>query len=186
MTINLEDFYSDKAKVKFACAKEAMKLSEEKPSALYPEFDFFVSLLDSDNQILLWTAIRIIGNLSAVDGKQHIDKLIPRLIKFLNTGKMITAANTIQALTVIAQNRPEYRDKILKAILKVERYTYDTFECRNVAIGHVLKSLVLFKFEIKNKKTIVDFIQRQTQNPRPATRKKAEALLKALSGKREK
>lgn len=179
--INLQDFYSDKAKVKFACAKMALALSETKPSELYPQLDFFVSLLDSQNQIILWTAIRVIGNLSAVDDKRKIDKLIPRLLGFLKTGKMITAANTIQALAVIAKNKPEHRDKLLGAMLKVEHYTYDTDECRNVAIGHVLKALALFKYEIKNKKTILDFIQRQTQNSRPAARKKAEALLKALT-----
>ena len=178
--INLNDFYSDKAKIKYACAKQAILLSEKTPALLYPQLDFFVSLLDSENQILLWTAIRVLGNLSAVDDKNRMDKLLPRLIGFLNTGKMITAGNTAAALAVIARNRPKFQNKIFKAMLKVEHYTYDTPECRNIAIGHVLKALSQFKTEIKNKKNIVDFIERQTQNTRPATKKKAEALLKAL------
>lgn len=62
----------------------------------------------------------------------------------------------------------------------MEHYTGDTPECRNVAIGHVVKALALFKQEIRTKKAIVEFVQRQTQNSRPAVRKKAEALLKTL------
>lgn len=54
------------------------------------------------------------------------------------------------------------------------------FACAKQAIGHVLKALALFKQEIRTKKAIVEFIQRQTQNSRPAVRKKAEALLKIL------
>ncbi len=60
----LNDFFSKTAMIKYASTKKAIAISKEDPSELYPDFDFFVELLNSENQIIKWTAIQVIGNLS--------------------------------------------------------------------------------------------------------------------------
>ena len=176
----LNDFFSKTAKVKYAGTKKAMAISKEDPSELYPDFDFFIELLNSENQIIKWTAIQVIGNLSKVDKKKKVDKLLPRLIGFLNCGKMITANNTILALSEIALNKPEHQEKIFKEIIKVEHYNYDTLECRNVALGKVVSALGKFKDEIKDRKDILEFLERQTNNTRASVKKRAIKLLERL------
>ena len=52
-----------------AANRKAIAISKEDPSKLYPDFDFFIELLNSENQIIKWTAIQVIGNLSKVDKK---------------------------------------------------------------------------------------------------------------------
>jgi len=178
--INLNDFFAKTAKIKCASTKRAIAISKDNPAELYPDFDFFVELLNHENQIIKWTAIQVIGNLSKVDEKKKIDKLLPRLIKFLNCGKMITANNTILALSEIALNKPEYQKMILKEFLKVEHYNYDTSECRNVALGKVVLALGKFKEEIKDQKDILDFLERQTNNTRASVKKRAIKLLENL------
>ena len=158
----------------------AIAVSRENPGELYPHLDFFVTLLDGENQIIRWTALQVIGNLSRVDGKKKTDRLIPRLITFLRCGKMITAANAIGALAQIAAHKPEHRGAILKELIKVQKYSYDTPECRNVAIGHVIDAIAGFKDEIKNSKDSARFLKKQTKNTRAAVRKKAGVLLKNL------
>lgn len=178
--INLKDLSSDNPKIKYACAKKLIALSKEKPEKLYSDLPSFVKLLNNENQVIKWTAILIIGNLSKVDKNNKIIKLLPRFFNLLKAHKMITANNTILALTEIAKNKPKYQDKIIEEFLKVERYNYDTFECRNIALGKVILSLNNFKDDLKGNKKIINFLERQTKNKRNATKNKAEKLLKKL------
>jgi len=176
----LNDFFSKTARIKYAGTKKAIAISKDNPGELYPDFDFFVELLNNENQIIKWTAIQVIGNLSKVDEKKKIDKLLPRLIDFLNCGKMVTANNTILALSEIALNKPEYQKMIFKEFLKIEHYNYDTLECRNVALGKVISALGKFKDEIKDQKDILEFLERQTNNTRASVKKRAMKLLENL------
>ncbi len=178
--IYLNDFFSKTARIKYASTKKAIAISKEDPGKLYPDFDFFVELLNDENQIIKWTALQVIGNLSKVDKKKKVDKLLLRLIGFLNCGKMITANNTILALSEIALNKPEYQEKIFKELIKVEHYNYDTLECRNVALGKVISALSKFKEEIKDQKDILEFLKRQTNNTRVPVKKRAMKLLENL------
>ncbi len=182
--INLNDFSSTNTRVRYACAKQAIAISKDNPSDLYPDFDFFVKLLDSPNNIFKWTAIQVIGNLSKVDKKKKVDKLLPRLIDFLNCGKMITANNTILSLSEIASHKPEYQNRIISELLKVENYNYETAECKNIALGKVILAFGKFKDQIKDKKEVLDFLERQTENTRNATRGKANELLDKLRNKK--
>lgn len=178
--INLNNLLSDDPKVKYDSAKKVIAISKKYPVGLYQNFDFFRKLLDSENNIIKWTAIQTIGYLSRVDKKKKVDKLLPRLIKFLNGGKMITANNTILGLSEIASHKPEYQDKIIDELLKVENYNYETVECRNIALGKVILALGKFKDQIKNKKEVLNFLERQTGNTRSATKKKVCELLGKL------
>lgn len=175
--INLADLFSKEPKVKFACAKRLLQISKDNPRSIYSDFDFFVGLLESDNNIIKWTAIDIIGNLAKVDHENKVDKQVKKLTEFLNSGKLITANHAIGALSQIALTKPEYLENFVKEVLKVEKYTYDTDECRNIAIGKVILALENHISEIKNRKDVIKFLQRQTKNTRHATAKKAEKLL---------
>ena len=64
------------ARVRFACLKDLVRLSRTTPEALYPSFDFFVQLLDSDNSIFQWNAARILANLAAVDRDSKLENVL--------------------------------------------------------------------------------------------------------------
>jgi hypothetical protein len=71
----------------------------------------------------------------------------------------------------IALAKPDLADRIVDETMKVEKGRYKTAECRNVALGHALDALGRL------------FVKRQLRNPRNATRKRAERLVKrALTG----
>jgi hypothetical protein len=176
--INFTDLLSEDPKIKYGCAKNLLTLAKEKPAELYSELDFFVELLDSENKILKWTAIDIIGALAKVDKARTVDKLMGRIVGLLNTGNMITANHAIMALADIARARPEYQLAITDELLKVERYNYDTVECRNIAIGKVILAISTYFNNLKDQEAVIEFIRRQTKNTRNATKKKAEQFLK--------
>lgn len=179
--VNLADLSSHDPKTKYGSARSLLAIAKDSPSELYPHIEQFVELLYSENRILKWTAIDIIGLLSKVDEKGKIDILMGKMFGLLNTGNMITANHAIAALADIAVAKPEYQNRITAELLKVEHYDYDTDECRNIALGKVILALGAFSGQIEDKRAVGEFVERQTKNTRNATKKKAEQLLKKLS-----
>ena len=169
---------AEKATIKYGCLKILRIISENDPNVLYPEFDRFVDLLDSENTILKWGAIIIIGNLAAVDVENQIDGILARYLQPISGPVLITAGNTIDGAGKIGLAKPELADRIVRALLKVENTNYQTPECRNVALGHVVESLNLFFENIRDPQSVIAFVERQLGNTRNAVGRKAAAFLK--------
>ena len=169
---------SKSPRIKYPAAKKLTMLSAEHPDLLYPHIDFFVNLLQSENNILKWNAIDIIGNLAKVDAVNKIEKLLPRLFAMIDGGKLITAAHAVKACSNIASAKQNLRERIMMALLKVEQYTYETEECKNIMLSKTIESFTsLFKIN-EQKNEIIEFVKRQEHNSRPATVKKALKFLK--------
>jgi len=166
------------ARVKYGCLKDLRRLSEEAPQLLYADFDKFVGLLEHTNSIFRWNAAHILANLARVDRSRKLAPLLGRFLQPIRGPQMIAAANVMQAAAVIAAAQPQLADKIAVGILVVSHGKYETEECRNVAIGHAIQSLGRFPKGIQRQAAVLRFVRRQLDNPRPATRRKAEKFLK--------
>ncbi len=182
-TVNryLTDLSSDNPRVKYPAAKKLIAISTRDPRSLLPRLPFFLKLLGSDNNILKWTAIDVVGNLSCIARKGRVQKLLTRVAGFLRSGKLITANHATAALAHLAHARPEYQKRITRELLRVEHYTYDTKECRNIALGQVILGLGMYLKDSDHDDRVLKFVQRQTSSTRPATRKKAENFLRAFA-----
>jgi hypothetical protein len=165
---------------KFVAGKKLLATSEKKPEALYPHFDALAGYLCSENKIIRWAAIRIIANLASVDRRHRMDGIINEYLAPIAGPAMITAANTIIGAAKIANAQPHLVSKVVRAILKVERARYQTDECRNIAIGHAIVALGTMAPEVVCSDEVVCFVERQRQNTRSGTQKKAEVFLKKL------
>ncbi len=164
--------------VKYGAAKELLTTARSNPSALLPHTHLFVGLLESDNSILKWTAIDVVGCLAGAGASPKVGAITERLCGLLNSGKLITANHAISALAAIARTRPRYRARITDELLKVRSYVYETDECRNIAIGKVILGLESYCDQLRDRRPVLDFVGQQAQNPRNATRKKAIAFVK--------
>lgn len=174
----LEGLAAREARVRYGCAKALMIISEKWPSALYPQFDFLAGLLDSDSKILQWNAAWILANLAAVDTRNKIEGIFDRYFAPIRGPVMITGANVVGAAARIARAKPPLSSRIAAELLKVEHAEYQTPECRNIALGHAIKSFDQFFDLIGDKEPVVRLIRKQLENTRPATRKKAEQFLR--------
>jgi len=179
----IEGLNNKKASVKFGCGKVLRIISERHPEALYPHIDTFIKLLDSDNNIMKWEGIHVIGNLACVDKGKKIDAILTRYLKPIEGPVMITAANVIGGAARIAAAKPYLAERIAAEILKVQHAKYATAECRNVALGHALDAFEIFFDKIKNKQPVIDLVTKQMDNTRNSTRKRAEKLLKKWQGR---
>lgn len=169
---------ADKARTKYGCLKLLRTISEKRPDILYPEIGRLFRLLDNNSKIFKWGAIIIIGNLAAVDSDRKIDGILDRYLQPISGHVMITAANAIGGAGKIARAKPQLADRIARAVLRVETASYQTEECRNVAIGHAVKSLELFFLCLKEPQPVIEFVERQVNNRRNAVKRNAVRFLK--------
>ena len=169
---------ADTARVRFGSAKVLKIVSERGPEVLYPKIGFFIDLLDTDNRIIRWNAILIIGNLAAVDSKRKIDKILDRYLDPIPGPELVTAVNTVRGAVAIALAKPDLADRNVDEIMKVEKGRYKTAECRNVVLGHAIDALDRLFDLTKLKEHVASFVKRQLRSPRNATRKRAERFVK--------
>jgi hypothetical protein len=167
-------------KIKYGFAKELLQIAKCDPGVLIPYLDVIIQHLNNKNNIIKWTAIDLIGYLSAEDNTDKTRDLIPDLVTLLHGGHLITTNHCIFALGKIADNKPEYKEYILQEFLKITNDTFDTEECKHIAVGKVLDVL---KPDIKNyehNKKVVSFIKKASVSTRNATLKKALLLLNKI------
>ena len=175
----LLDGMSEKpARLKFGCEKVLMILSATNPEKVFPFFDRIVEFLECENKILKWGAIQIIANLAPADKNGRFAPIFARYYSAITGSDMVAAANVIAGSAKIARAHPAMAGRIAREILKVEKANYKTPECRNVAIGHAIAAFEEFFDLIKNKKPVIGFVRRQTQNSRKKVALRAEQFLK--------
>ena len=179
----VEQLKIEKSSLKFSYEKILRLISEKTPELVYPYFDDFVKLLDSENNFLKWGAILTIANLTSVDSENKFDKIFRKYYLPIEGPAMITAANIIGSSRKIVSAKPYLADKITKEILKVQKAEYIhkgklSSECKNVVCGHAIDSFAMFYNKIENKKPVRDFTKQQLNNSREAVKKKAEKFFK--------
>lgn len=182
--VAFEKLESADVKVKYTFVRDLLTAGKENPEELYPYLPEIISMLDSENNIVTWAAIELLGDLIGVDADHKIRALLPRLYMYLDTGKMITANNAVVTLSEIAKTELGFQDEIIEELLKIEGYEYDTDECKNIVYGTIIKGMNTCYPAIreeKTKKKVFEFIRKQEGNTRNATKKKAAAFLKKYS-----
>jgi hypothetical protein len=172
-----EGISSDKARIKYGCAKVLRFIAERNPQVLYPKWNFFASMLNNANTFLRCDGVYVIGHLAVVDSENKIDRAFDRLYNLLNDESMITAANLIGVSAIIAKAKPELEPKITNKLMSIDR-THHSAECKNVLKGHAMVALDAYFKESSEKKRILDFIRSELKNPRPGTKRKAMEFLK--------
>jgi len=153
-------------------------ISKKNPQKLYSKIDFFIDLLDSENNILKWNAIDVIANLASVDIDKRFEKIFEKFYGFLQEGSLITAGHVVGNSWKIVNVKPDLESRITDELLKVEKIKLPTEECRNILLGHTILSFDQYFDKIQNKHEVVSFVKRQLNNSRNATKTKAEKFLK--------
>jgi hypothetical protein len=186
IAVLIEGLKAPKGTARYGCEKALRAVSQERPDLIYPFFEVYVDLLDSDNSFIKWGAILTLANLIKADTQKKFDRIFEKYYQPVTGDVMITASNTIGSSVKIISARPDMACRIAGEILKVEKAEYKMHgvlspECRNVAIGHAVETFdeifdLLDDKDIKVK--IVKFVKRQLKNTRNAVVKKAEKFLK--------
>jgi hypothetical protein len=172
-----------KGTLRYGYEKVLRLVSERKPELIYPYFDVYTELLDSDNSFIKWGTILTIANLVEVDKEKKFEKIFEHYYCPITGPVMVTAANIIGSSEKIVSARPQLTARITDEILKVEKakyYMHGTLspECRNVAMGHAIDTFFTIFDKIENKDAVIKFVRKGLDNSRKSVVKKAEKFLK--------
>jgi len=169
---------SSNPKLKFKSAKILTIISKMYPQKLYSKIDFFIDLLDSENNILKWNAIDVIANIASVDVDKRFENVFEKFYGLLQEGSLITAGHVVGNSGKIVNAKPDLESRITDELLKVEKIKLPTEECRNILLGHTILSFDQYFDKIQNKHEVISLVKRQLNNSRNATKTKAEKFLK--------
>ena len=172
---------SNKASIRYGCAKVLMDLSEEEPEKLYSHMDFFITLLDSKFRILTWNAIVIIANLAKVDTENKFDSIFEKYYQLIENEYMVTVANVVGNSGKIALAKPYLTEKITTELLKVQDISttpHLSEECKRVIAQHTIKSFNLFYPQIEQKDKVIRFVKKHVNSSRKTLQKESEKFLK--------
>lgn len=172
-----ENASSDNAAIKYKSLKVLMYLGEQQPNILYPEWDFFVKLLDNENTFLRTIGSTVIANLTRVDTENKFENIFDKYYSLLEDESMINAANIAGYSGIIAKAKPHLQNKITDKLLDIDN-TRHSSECKNIIKGKAILSFYEYIGEVEDKTKIIQFVKNELKNPRSATKKKAEKFLK--------
>ena len=168
---------ADIAGVRFKSAKVLRAISRENPKVLYSKMDFFIGLLEHDNNIIKWNAQDVIANLTTVDKQDKFNKIFKKYYHGLYKDSMVTAAHVVDNSGAIALAKPKLQTKITNELVNIDKTSHSS-ECKNILKGKAILSFQKYYAQVKNKEQILTFVKKQLKNRRPATKKKAEKFLK--------
>jgi len=162
---------------RYNCFRVVYQLSVEQPEVLYPEWDRFLALLDSDNSFHRSTGVRILANLARVDAEGRFEAIFDRCFALLDDAKIITARQFAQHTARIARAKPHLRTEIVERLLAVDG-TRHAEGRKDLLKGDVVDALDELFDEAPDQQRILDFVQQQLSSSSPRTRKAAQAFLK--------
>jgi hypothetical protein len=172
----LEDIFSKKDKIRSNSFNILIELSEEQPEVLYLKWDFFVSLLDSNNHYQRYISINILANLVKVDSKNKFENVFDRYFSNLDGERTMVAGQAALNSGKIAKMKPNLQTQITNRLLNIEK----THQGKQIELikGYVIEAFNEYFEESSDKNKILNFVKRQLESKSPKTRKLANKFLR--------
>jgi len=171
-----EGILCKKETIRFNSFKVLLQVSEEHPKVLYPEWDFFARLLDSDNAYHMYIAIYIIANLTRVDTKNKFEKMFNKYYNLLDDPRIVPPSHIALNSGKIIRAKPKLQNKITKKLLSIDE-THHERGRKDLIKSYVIEGFSEYFGEAKNQKEIVEFVKKQLNSTSPKTRKVAKEFL---------
>jgi hypothetical protein len=162
---------------RYNCFQTLYRLGEEQPQALYPAWDYFVRLLDSDNSYHRSIGAQLLADLVRADVDNRLEGIFDRYFDLLEDDKIVTARQFAQHVGRIARARPELQSQITARLLAVDG-THHTDSRKDLLKGDVIAALDEFFDQSADQERILAFVEQQLACSSPRTRKAAQAFLK--------
>ena len=172
----LDGILASKDFIRFNSFKVLLFISEELPEVLYPRWDFFSALLDSDNSYQQYIAIYLISSLARADDSARLEGIFDKLYSILDGEGTITAAHLARNSGKIARAKPKLRARITERLLNIDRNHRG--KQKELIKGHAIEAFDEYFEEAENQPEILEFVRKQLQSQSPKTRKLAREFLK--------
>jgi hypothetical protein len=176
----LDNLWSKNETIRYNSHKVLCLISQEHPRTLYPQWDYFAQFLKSDNTYHKLSAIHILANLIKADTKGKFEKMFDRFYGLLDDKSFITAAYLAGASGKIARAKPKLQAKITNRLLSIDK-THHEQERKDLVKASIIEAFEEYFDQTRNKKSILEFIEKQLNCKSPKTKKAAKEFLKRLN-----
>jgi hypothetical protein len=173
----LDGVLSKEERIRFNCFNVLLHISEKHPKTLYHKWDFFKKLLVSDNTYFKYIAIHIITNLTRIDSENKFDKIFNMYYSLLDDQSVIPASHVAGNSGKIVCAKPKLKTRITNRLLSIDQ-THHSPERRDLIKGYAIESFDQYFDEAKDKKKILEFVEKQLKAKSPKTKKIAKRFLK--------
>jgi hypothetical protein len=172
----LQNLLSKKDEIRYSSFNALLIISEEHPELLYPKWDFFIDLINSDNNYHKLIAIRLIANLTRIDTENRFEKIFDEYYGILKSEKTMTAGHLTAVSGKIIKAKPELEAMITNKLLNIDKIHRG--KQKELIKGYAIEAFDEYYEESKDKKKIIEFVKGQLESKSPKTRKKAKEFLK--------
>ena len=107
------------ANAAYECLKQ-LEAESLQSASVYPFFDTFAAMLDSDNAFFRIRGMVLIAANAQWDSDYKIDEIIDKYLKHITDYKPIAARQCIKALPLIARYKPDLRECITDALYSAD------------------------------------------------------------------
>lgn len=163
--------------LRYNCYKVLMLTSKTKGEVLYPSWDYFVDLLNSDNSYHKMSAVHLLTNLVDVDREDRFLKIFDSYYSLLDDKSMIVAVYVAQNSAQIIQAKPDLENRITDILLNIDKTHHPAGRKELIKAG-AIEAFTEYYADSRNKVKILEFVRNQQDSESSKTRKLAKAFLK--------
>ncbi len=106
---------------RYNCVRVLFRALAQQPGLFYPHWDRFEKMIDSPNGFHRSAAAQAIAHLSSVDEDCRLDTIFDHYLDLLDDSKVMVTHYFIETLTLIYHARPDFRNKIIKTLLSIDK-----------------------------------------------------------------
>jgi hypothetical protein len=176
----LQRILSKDDRTRYTSFKALMFISEERPELLYPHWNYFANMLDSENTHSKYIAIYLIASLTRVDTESKFEKIFDRYYRLLDDKSIIPSAHVARNSGKIVKAKPELQAKITGKLLSIDG-THHKLSHKELIKSEAIEAFDEYFGEAKDRKKIMAFVKEQLKSKSPKARKNASEFLKRWS-----
>ena len=173
----IDGIISKEETFRYNCFRALYRISDDRPSVLVAEWDYFVELMGSSNSFHRSMGLRIIANLTQVDDAGRFEGMFDRYFGLLDDESVIPARYLAQDAGRIIRSKPYLRARIVDRLLAVDE-THHTQSRKDLIKADVVQTLDEFFETLDNKAEILAFVEAQLASSSPKARNAAKAFLR--------
>lgn len=177
----LDGLKSSKETFRYNCFKVLITISEKHAGLLYPKWDYFVGLLDSDNSYRKMSAIQLIANLARVDKESRFEKILEKYYSLIDDKSVIVAIYAASTSGKIVNAKPNLESQITDKLLEIDK-THHPEGRKSLIKAGAIEAFDQYFEEAVNKDGIIEFAREQQNSGSPKTRKLAREFLGRFGG----
>jgi HEAT repeat protein len=177
LTELLAGILSKKEEIRSPCFKALLRICEEQPELLYPHWDYFASLLESNNTFLKYQAIYLIASLTTVDTEKRFESIFDTYYGLLDDKSVIPSSHAALNSGKIARAKPALQTRITDRLLRIDE-THHKPDRKDLIKSYVIDAFSEYFEAAEDKEMILEFVRKQLESSSPKTRKKAKEFLK--------